>query len=306
MNTREWALVTFTILAQMSVGAFLVLGVVHALARRAKGADEANRLSDRALLAIGPTLILGMAASLLHLGSPMNAYLAASNLGTSWLSREIASGVAFALLGAIFAFTQWRKIGSFSVRQLLAYLAAAAGLVLVYSMSQVYMLAAQPAWNSAATPVSFFVTTFLLGSLAMGSAFVVNYWIVKGKDPGCAECQCELLRSSLKWIAVLSLVMLGAEFVIIPSYLAVLATGPSAALSTIGLLTGEFGAAFGLRLALVFLGAGVFALFLYQSTADPRREGAMAVLTMGAFALVLVSEVIGRFLFYATHVRIGL
>ena len=31
----------------------------------------------------------------------------------------------------------------------------------------------------------------------------------------------------------------------------------------------------------------------------------MGALAYGAFGLVLVSEVIGRFLFYATHVRIG-
>jgi DMSO reductase anchor subunit len=32
----------------------------------------------------------------------------------------------------------------------------------------------------------------------------------------------------------------------------------------------------------------------------------MAALTIGAFALVLASEVLGRFLFYATHIRIGI
>jgi hypothetical protein len=32
----------------------------------------------------------------------------------------------------------------------------------------------------------------------------------------------------------------------------------------------------------------------------------MGALAYGAFGLVLVSEVVGRFLFYATHVRIGI
>lgn len=305
MNTREWALITFTILAQMSVGAFLVLGVVHSLARRARGQAEADRLSDRALLAIGPTLILGMAASLLHLGSPINAYGAVANLATSWLSREIASGVAFAVLGAAFALAQWRKLGGTALRQLLAYLAAIAGLVLVYSMGQVYMLPSQPAWNSLATPVSFFATSFLLGSLALGSAFVLTYWMVKGRDPSCAESLCELLRSALKWIAILSILMLGVEFVVLPVYLASLATAGPAGTASIGMMTTEFGSLLWARLVLVFLGAGVFGAFLYQSTSS-RRDGTMASLTLAAFALVLVAEVIGRFLFYATHVRIGL
>ena len=54
MNVREWALITFSILAQLSVGSFLVLGVVHFFAARKSGEEEADRLSDRALLAIDP------------------------------------------------------------------------------------------------------------------------------------------------------------------------------------------------------------------------------------------------------------
>ncbi|MBI5080421.1 MAG: dimethyl sulfoxide reductase anchor subunit, partial [Chloroflexi bacterium] len=124
MNIREWALIAFTILAQMSVGSFIVLGIVHFFATRKAGLEEADRLSDRALLAIGPTLLLGMVASLLHLGNPLTAYLAISNLGSSWLSWEVLSGVLFAAVGGVFAFMQWRKITSFTVRNIVALVAA--------------------------------------------------------------------------------------------------------------------------------------------------------------------------------------
>ena len=117
MSIREWALILFTILGQMSVGAFLVLGLVHFFAERKAGTAEADRLSDRALLAIGPVLVLGMLASLFHLGNPLNAYRAVANVGTSWLSREILSGVIFAVLGGLFAIMQWRKIGRGSRRK---------------------------------------------------------------------------------------------------------------------------------------------------------------------------------------------
>src|SRR5689334_6577738 len=112
MSGREWALIAFTILAQMSVGAFVMLGVVHFFAVRKGGVLEADRLSDRALLAIGPTLAFGLIGSLFHLGSPLNAPRAITNFATSWLSREITFGVVFAVLGAVFAFMQWRKLGS--------------------------------------------------------------------------------------------------------------------------------------------------------------------------------------------------
>ena len=56
MEVREWALITFSILAQMSVGSFIVLGAVHYFAQRKSGEKQADELSDRALLAIGPVL----------------------------------------------------------------------------------------------------------------------------------------------------------------------------------------------------------------------------------------------------------
>jgi anaerobic dimethyl sulfoxide reductase subunit C (anchor subunit) len=304
MNVREWALITFSIIAQMSVGSFLVLGIVHFFAARKAGEEQASQLSDRALLAIGPVLVLGLLASLLHLGNPLNAYRAISNLGTSWLSREIFSGVVFAGLGGLFAIMQWRKIASFQVRNLVALAAGAVGLVLVYSMSMVYMLPAEPGWNVATTPFSFFTTTFLLGVLAMGAAFVANYAYIQRKNSAELETQLALLHSAMKWIAIASIVLLGAEFIILPVNIALLAGGAGAA--AVPMLVGSYGVVFSLRLVLVFLGAGVLGVFLFQAALNPGREQALANLAYGAFALVLVGEVLGRFLFYVTQIRIAL
>ena len=304
MDVREWALITFTILAQMSVGSFLVLGIVHYFASHKFNLEEADRLSDRALLAIGPVLALGMAASLLHLGNPLNAYKAVSNLGSSWLSREIFSGVIFAVLGAAFAWMQWRKIATPNQRNLLAILTAFVGLVLVYSMSQVYMLPTRPSWNLVTTPLAFFTTTLLLGVLAMGAAFVANYWYVQKKNPGCASDQCVLLRESLRWFAVTSIVLLGVEFVLLPLSLALMASGGMAA--SVAMFAGNYGVIFALRLILVFLGAGVLGLFIYRTAQNPGQENMLGWLAYTAFALVLVGEVLARFLFYATGTPFGL
>lgn len=307
MDVREWALIAFTILAQMAVGSFLVLGAVHFFAARKSGMEEADRLSNRALLAIGPVIVLGLVASLFHLGSPLNAYRAVANLDTSWLSREVLFSVLFTVFGGVFALMQWRKIASFTVRNVIAWVTALIGLALVYSMSNVYLLPTQPAWNTLATPISFFATTLLLGVLAMGAAFVANYVYVQRKDPGCAEAQCVLLRGAVRWIAVASVILLGVELVVAPLQVAYLAAGTSeAARASAALMYGEYGLIFGLRLALVFLGAGILGVFLYQNALSPGRERVMGNLAYFAFALVLVSEVLGRFVFYATHVKIGI
>ena len=71
-------------------------------------------------------------------------------------------------------------------------------------------------------------------------------------------------------------------------------------------MVGPFIWALVLRVVLAFVGAGVFAVFLYQNAFSPGQEKMLGNLAYAAFALVLVAEVLGRFLFYATHVRIGI
>lgn len=306
METRELFLIAFTLLAQLSVGSFLALGIIHYFASRKVSVEEVDQLSDRSLLTISIIMALSLVTSLFHLGNPIRAYLAVSNLSTSWLSREILLGVIFAILGALFTVMQWRKIASFAVRNVIAWLAALVGLALVYSMSRIYMLPTQPAWNTWATPVTFFTTTFLLGALAMGVAFVANYAYIQRKTPECAEVQCMLMRDTLRWIAIASVVLLGVELVVLPIYLISLASGPAAAVQTALLIAGPFNWALILRLVLLFVGAGIFALFLYQNALSPGQEKVLSALAYSAFVLVLAAEVLGRFLFYATHVRIGI
>jgi len=306
MTLRDWGLIIFTVLVQMSVGSFLVLGVVHFFATRKAGKEEADRMSDRALLAIVPVLVLAFAASLLHLGSPANAYTAVNNLGTSWLSREILAGVSFAVVATVYAFLQWRKIGPFILRAIIGWIAAIVGVGLVFIMSNVYMLPTQPAWNTFVTPLSFYVTTILLGLFATGIAYVANYAYIAKKKADCAEAQCDLLRGAMRGIAVTAIVLVGIELVVMPVYIAFLATGVPAAMATVKMMVGEYLALFILRIALAFLGAGVFAFFLYRNASSPGREKVLGYLAYAAFFIVLAAEVIGRFMFYTTHVNIGL
>jgi anaerobic dimethyl sulfoxide reductase subunit C (anchor subunit) len=305
MNSRDWALVTFTILAQMSVGSFWVLGAIHFFSLRNAEEEDVDRLSDRALLAIGPVMILALVASLFHLGNPINAPRAVTNIGSSWLSREVLFGLLFAGAGGLFAMMQWRKIGSFALRNVIAWVAAILGLAEVYSMTRIYMLETQPVWNTIATPISFFTTTLLLGLLAVGAALVVNYAVLRRQDPGCADSVCDLLRGALKWIAIASIAALGVEFVVIPVYLASLAGNPPGVTAS-QMIAGKFSALMVFRLALAFIGAGILAAILYQAAQSPGQETRMSGLAVAAFVLVLSAEVMGRVLFYATHVKLGI
>src|SRR5690606_37481499 len=157
-----------------------------------------DRMSDRALWAIIVTLALGFLSSLFHLSKPMNAYLSVLNVGSAWLSREILFGVIFFVLGSVFTVMQWKKIATPAARSFVASITALIGLAFVFSMTQIYQLRTVPAWNTLATPVSFFVTTFLLGTLAVGAAYVANYNHLRRKDADCSEVQCSLLHRTLR------------------------------------------------------------------------------------------------------------
>lgn len=312
MNVTDFSMITFTVLAQMSVGAFVVLGVVHLTARaRGRSAEEVDRLTDPVLYAIGVTLVLGLLASLLHLGNPANVFNVILNVGTSWLSNEIAFGIGFAALGFAFAASQWFKVGSANLRQALAGLTALVGLGLVFSMSMIYYtLAAVPAWNTWTTPVQFFTTTFLLGSLAVGTALMSTVmWrrrqaLAHGEEVSSDPQEMQLLTTSLKGIAIASVALLGIHFVVTPLHLAGLSTGDATAAQSVAAYSSGWLAVW---LSLVFIGAGLLAVFVYRfatlAREDPTRLAAVATI---AFAFVLAGEFVGRSLFYESFTLVGM
>lgn len=305
MDIHEWALIIFTILGQMAAGGLLVLMVVRAYVSAKAGVEYADRMTDGPLFLIVPVMGLALLASLLHLNNLSNIVKAVPNLGSSWLSREVVIAVAFVVLAAVYTLLQWRKIGTNGLRTIVGWIAALVGVVLTYAMSMVYMIRTQPAWNTTATPITFLVTSLMLGGLMVAAALMIAHGLLTKKDAKTAEKQTRLLRTVLQGIALMTIILLGVEFLVLPVYMAYLSTQGSAAVASLNLMIGSYGTTLAVRLALVFLGAGILAAYLYK-TASAGKESSIALVTYSAFVLVLVAEVMGRFIFYATHVRIGM
>jgi anaerobic dimethyl sulfoxide reductase subunit C (anchor subunit) len=302
----ELPLVIFTIIAQMSVGSFVVLGLIHLLVGRA-GRDVIDKVSDPALYAIGPILALGLLASMMHLGTPIRAINALGHLQSSWLSREILFGLLFAAIGGAFALSQWFKWLTPRWRQALAGLAALVGLALIWSMTMVYQLPTVPAWDSWATPVRFFATTVLLGSLAVGAALVVTADIRRRRGAAADEASETVIMSSLRGIAIGAIAMLGVEFVVLPLYLGRLATaGSVASNASADTLVSTYGGYAFAQLVLVFLGVALLGVFLSRLAKRFSTVRMLAMAPVAAFVLVFAGEIIGRMLFYASYARVGL
>ncbi|MBB1509664.1 DmsC/YnfH family molybdoenzyme membrane anchor subunit [Tessaracoccus sp. MC1756] len=301
---HELPLVIFTICAQMSVGSFIALGIIQLAGSRVP-AEAMERVTRPALYAIGPLLVLGLAASTLHLGSPLRAPNAILHWDGSWLSREILSGMAFLGLGAAFAVTEWFKLFSYRLRQVLAAATALVGIFLVYAISQVYSLRTVPAWATVYTPVRFFTTTLLLGGLAVAAALVITAFYRQRKGADSAPEQ-GLLGDSVRGIALGAIIVLGVKFVGLPLYLSQLAQDARpAAQRSLELLGQTYGAWSTTQTVLIFLGVAILGYLLFHLSGGRPGKRLLPVITLFAFALVLAGEVIGRMLFYASMVRVG-
>ncbi|GAA1644053.1 dimethyl sulfoxide reductase anchor subunit family protein [Georgenia ruanii] len=307
MHTAELPMMIFTIAAQMCVGAFVVLGVVQLAAARRYGTAAVDRITDPALYAIGPVMVLGLVASMFHMNDVTHTLNVIRHVGNSWLSREIVFGTGFAGLGFLFAAAQWFKWGTTRLRQALALLTAAVGLGLVWSMSMIYYsLVTVPAWHTWATPAQFFTTAFLLGTLAVGTAFMGTVmWRRRAGGAGATArpATADLLTGTLKGLGIAAVALLGVEFLVIPLHIANLSGGGEVAARSAAVFTGAW---FVARLVLVFAGAGLLTMLLVRRASPTANPRTLAVLTTSAFALVLLGELIGRSQFYASMIRIGM
>ncbi len=119
------------------------------------------------LIALG--LLIGLAglASLLHLGSPGNAWRAILHLRKSWLSREVLTFLLFS--------ASW--LASLAMPGMAKLPLALSGMGLVYSMAQVYRLRSIPAWDSNRTLLAFALSAILLGGCGL---LIMDPWTSAG------------------------------------------------------------------------------------------------------------------------------
>lgn len=307
MTSGELPLVVYTVLLQMAVGAFITIEAIKFFSRKKSWSRDSDAATNGTVYALLVVAVVGLLASFLHLKVPMHAPFALANAGVSWMSREIWATLVFVGLLAIYSIVLFRKAKSKAVKRAFAVATALAGLVLVCCMSYAYMMPAYPAWNSVTTVFSFYATTFLLGAVFAVAAIAVSCRLASKKAPESAGSFEELLGFALKAVTVVAAIALAAEAVTTSLHLSELALGTTfAAVQSAGRLVGEYGALFAIRLALAFASVGAIGAALYENAVRGSRQERVGAWIVGAFALILVSELVGRYLFYASAVSIGL
>ena len=338
METRDWSLVVFTVLTQAAVGVFVTLQVLQY-------PPNPGRRAPVPLLVVLAVLSVGLFAALFHLSTPLQAARAVVNFSSSWLSREIVFGSLFAGLLSVLVWQERRAGGQAPAspaegrRETLAasadptqerretspgpatptrsalatwlpLLTAAAGLAFLCCQTAIYLLPAQPAWNSFATPAAFGGTAARLGILGVAAGWLVRH-LTLGVDAPAAR-PGGTPPAALRGLALAGIAALLLEFVVVSLHLVSLAADASpAAAASAQRLTGDYGGVLLLRLGLLAVAALALGGVLASMRGPAGRSGnsphrLASALTCGAFGLALVSEVCGRFLFYAMQVRVGI
>jgi anaerobic dimethyl sulfoxide reductase subunit C (anchor subunit) len=280
MHGNEWSLIVFTLIVQVSVGLFIIREVFHRLAALKYGIKTADHMSNGSLYVIGPLLLIALSASFFHLGSPINAVNALNNLASSWLSREIFLELLFIGAFIFYAFLQLRNITTIPIRRKTALVTAIIGLLLVFSMAKLYMLPTVPVWNSIWTPISFFITTFLLGGLVMAVIFALK-----------SRHHPDFARYALNRIALVSIILISIEILMV-----LFSLFPHSQSAFLVLL----------RILFLLIGASLTILIFYKTRRKDQEASIKNRFVYIAFLSVLTAEGLGRYFFYASYANVGI
>jgi anaerobic dimethyl sulfoxide reductase subunit C (anchor subunit) len=306
MNLREWALPVYTILMQLAIGAFTALWIIRQFSAKHLSKEELDRLVRHPLSIIFLTVIAGMIGSHFHLSRPYLSFFAILNLRSSWLSREVLFTVLFMLtIGSLWLLQVTHRVKEKQVSAL-GWVGVLFGFVAVFCMSRIYLIPTQIVWNTPITIYTFYSTAVLLGALAMAAILVLDLKFLEIRGLEDLASHTKIVYQSLPWLALVAFVMawiiIALNFLMIQS----LRSQGGAALISLDLLLGLYQPLLIMRFVMLLAGVGWLVTTVVTNI---RKMGSPRNLTMPVYMaclMVMIGEILGRYLFYATHIRLGI
>jgi anaerobic dimethyl sulfoxide reductase subunit C len=306
MEVREWALPVYTILMQLAAGSLLSLWLIRWSTGRQQGYALVDQVMRIPLSAILVTIVVAVIGSHFHLSRSYLSLLAMLNLRTSWLSREILFTIIFfgAVSGLVYIY--WFSSGYPRLKMALGWVGIVSGMASVYCMAMIYLLPAQTMWNTPLTVISFLLTVVLLGVTAVSVMIIMDFKVSEIADVAGVGQRRQIIRRSFIWLALAGGITAVIILLLNLSLIATMRQGDLSALTSLELLLGLYQPLLILRYLTLFAGVGWFAITVFLLHRRPLREMAITTPIYLSCLLVLIGEIMGRFLFYATHVRLGI
>lgn len=260
---HSWPLYLFTLAIQSAVGGCIMLMLYNILLKNIVAKDTLQKANLKSLTALTVLSVLGLGCSFFDIGYPLNAVNAITNLGASWLSREILFTVLFIALISVSLAVNWKTQ---HLSQALLAVAGIAGLAVIFAMGSLYSHTIFEPWNSLNTLIGFYGSTIILGAVLISLVFFPVF---------------KSTRGSFEAIKLPTLLAVLAAFIIQFAFIAALGSS----LATLNPA---------MSLVRWFCSALAALLLVYLYFKDPKKSELLYI----SFGLLLVGELIGRYLFY--------
>lgn len=306
MNVREWALPVYTILMQLTVGSLFVLWLIRSLSNSKFSHQEIDRIIRNPIFVIAFTAVVAMGGSHFHLSKPFHSFLAVLNFKSSWLSREIVFTVLFFLTMMSLLYLTYFRAYHRRLITALGWLAIFFGIILIYCMARIYLLPTQVAWNSNMVIFSFYTTSFLLGVMAIACLMVLDLKFAEIQKTDDVELRVEVIRYSFSGLAFMTVLLIFARILTLFVQMQELAQGDLIARTSLRLLLELYEPLLFMRLIFIVSAAVYFSIPVYRICRWQLPPQKLMMPVYLSCLLILVGEIIGRFLFYATHIRVGI
>jgi anaerobic dimethyl sulfoxide reductase subunit C (anchor subunit) len=306
MNIREWTLPIYTILTQLASGALFVLWVIRTLSIPQYGRQEVDRIMRIPVFIILVTILGGITGAHFHLSRPFLSFLALANFRTSWLSRELVFNLFFIFSEGCLCILYWSSFGNKKYITFLGWVAIFFGFATDFCMSRIYMLPSQPAWNSPFTIISFVQTTFLLGVMAVPVLLIMDSIFSKSRLQDNQVIRARTIRASFDALAVIAFLLVITIVVVNLFQISNLRYGNESARTAMKLLVVLYQPLFIIRIVFLFVGVLWLGITVFLWNSRMREPERLMTPVFIACLMVMVAEILGRFLFYAVHVRVGI
>lgn len=285
MNLNELSLILFTVLTQAAFGLVASMAVLLSAGQPAVRIvcfKKRQVITGIALLLMAGALFF----SLFHLGSPVRAIYALSNLRNSWLSREILMVLIFSTILLIWFAGVNRGMLSEGANRIMMVLAVVSGAMLVYSMARLYMLPAVPAWDSHRTIVLFYSSGILTGTMLLLAIIMPSFTGGHDKPAG--------YRFAPFLLAGTVAMLLRIGFSLFPTPVENVAFAPENVPMLLSVLN--------ILLPLSGMATGVLAVIF------PHLCGKTGCSRLMVLSLILIfaGEITGRYIFYAGYFSAGI
>ncbi|MCL1847703.1 MAG: dimethyl sulfoxide reductase anchor subunit [Coriobacteriia bacterium] len=280
----ELPLATFSTLSSLGAGAFVVLALAFlsgSLGDSLAGSPEKLKKIDR--LAIIPILLVGAGfiAAMFHLATPQNALNALNGIGRSPLTNEVVVGLAFMVVALVYwVVALIGKLGA-GARKILVSVAAVLAIAFALFIGIAYMIPTIPTWNTLFAPISILGYCLLGGGLF---GLLVLQAADALKDISTGPFKAFTISLSLIGAAA-AIIGIGGQYLV--------ASGIEAASHQVAAAwPWLIGSIAGLVLA---LGLAIIPLI---------RKPSLGIISLGCL-VVLCSVFVGRLVFYALYITVG-